>query len=123
MFTRKDILLLCLLATLGAVAVPASAEVNFSVDLMLAPPPPRYEVMPPPRVGFIWAPGYWRWDGHRHVWMGGRWMQARPGYHFVGEHWERRDGRNHFEAGRWERDSGHHFAEHDQRGYARDYRR
>jgi len=121
MFTR-NVLLFCLLAALGAAAVPASAEVNFSVDLMVAPPPPRYEVVPPPRIGFIWAPGYWRWDGHRHVWMGGHWMEARPGYRYVGEHWVSRDGRHHFEPGRWERDSGHRVAEHDQRGYAHDYR-
>ena len=122
MFTRK-VLLLCLLASLGATAVPALAEVNFSIDLMVAPPPLRYEPVPPPRVGFVWAPGYWRWDGHRHVWMGGRWLEARPGYHYVGERWEHRDGRHHFEPGHWERDAGRHFAEHDGHGYAHDYRR
>ena len=118
---KRNVFLLCLLALLGAATtVPASAEVNFSIGINVAPPAPLYEPVPPPRVGFFWAPGYWRWDGYRHVWTGGRWIESRPGYHFVGEHWEHRDGRHQFVPGRWEHESGHRFAEH---GYPHDYRR
>jgi len=30
----------------------------------------------PPVPGFVWACGYWHWDGVRYVWIDGRW-QAR----------------------------------------------
>ena len=87
----KSILCVSLL-TLGAglmapmSPVQAQAYVNVQIG---QPPPPRYEVVPPPRRGFVWAPGYWRWDGRRHVWMTGSWIRARPGYRYVPPRWER----------------------------------
>jgi len=56
----------------------------------------------PPRPGFVWAPGYYRWDGHRHVWVDGHFMRERRGSHWVPEHWDERHGRYHFEPGHWE---------------------
>ena len=47
----------------------ASARVYIDVDI--APPPVRVEVVPVARVGYVWAPGYWYWSGHQHVWVGG----------------------------------------------------
>lgn len=83
-------------------AAPASAAVG--IDIQIAPPPPPHAiVVPPPRPGFVWAPGYWRWDGHRHVWVDGHWLRARRGFHWVPEHWVRRHGRYHFVPGRWAR--------------------
>ena len=55
-----------------AMVTPAAAEVDLSVTIGTPPPPPRYEVIPAPRAGYVWAPGYWRWEGHRHAWMPGR---------------------------------------------------
>jgi len=53
--------------TLGAVTTtPAAAQAVFQVQV--APPPPRVEVVPAPRRGQVWVPGYWDWRGHRHVW-------------------------------------------------------
>lgn len=96
-------LLLCSLFVLSAVAMPAAAQININIDLGLAPPAPRYEVIPAPRSGYAWAPGYWQWEGQRHVWAPGRWQAARPGSYWVADRWQAKDGRHHFEPGRWER--------------------
>ncbi|MGH8800387.1 MAG: YXWGXW repeat-containing protein, partial [Casimicrobiaceae bacterium] len=56
-------------------------------------------------VGFVWAPGYWDWDGghHRHTWRKGHYMRERRGEHWVPNQWVERSGRYHYEPGRWER--------------------
>lgn len=82
-------------------AVPAFSAVG--IDIRIAPPAPRVVVAPPPRPGFIWAPGYYRWDGHHHVWADGRWLRERRGHHWVPDHWNERHGRYHYEPGHWER--------------------
>lgn len=84
----------------GSVA-PASAGVG--IDIQIAPPAPRVIEVPPPRPGFVWAPGYYRWDGHRHVWVDGRFMRERRGSHWVPEHWVEHHGRYRFAPGHWER--------------------
>ncbi len=103
--TRKLALLAVLgIASAGAVYTPtATAGVSVAVGINVAPPAPRYEMVPPPRVGYVWAPGYWRWDGYRHVWMTGYWVRARPGYVYHQPHWEHaRDGWR-FRDGAWGR--------------------
>lgn len=85
---------------LGAMTLPASAV---NVDIIIAPPAPHVEVVPPPRHGYIWAPGYWQWNGRHHVWIRGRWLRARPGYVWAHERWEKRHGRYYFVPGRWDR--------------------
>ena len=72
-------------------------------NYIVSVPPPRVVVVPQPRPGYVWAPGYWRWDGRTHVWMDGAWMRERRGYHWVPAHWEDRHGRYHFDAGHWAR--------------------
>lgn len=69
-----------------------------------APPPPRYEAVPPHRRGMAWVPGHWEWRGGRHVWIGGHWVQARPGYHYREPRWEERGGRHYMRPGGWDRD-------------------
>ena len=89
-----------LLATAAAFApVPAGAEVIIGV----APPAARVEVVPAPRVGYVWAPGYWRWNGYRHVWVNGYWVHARPGWHWRPAHWVARGPHWHYVPGYWVR--------------------
>jgi hypothetical protein len=76
---------------------------NLDIELNLAPPPPPYEVVPPPRVGFIWAPGYWDYEGQRHVWRKGHWEHERHGQHWAGGQWTEHDGKWHLNRGHWER--------------------
>jgi WXXGXW repeat (2 copies) len=96
--------LLCALLALGPVAMPAVAAVSVSINLGVAPPAPRYELVPAPRSGYAWAPGYWQWEGQRHVWAPGRWLEARPGSYWVADRWEPRDGRHYYEPGHWKED-------------------
>ena len=97
-------MLLCLLVVLGGVALPVANQAFAAVIVEIAPPVPRVEVIPAPRVGHVWAPGYWVWRGHRHVWVEGHWIRERRGHHWQPHHWVEREGRWHFEEGRWERD-------------------
>ena len=89
-----------------AVWTPAAAQIDVRINL--APPAPQYEVTPPPRPGYVWAPGHWQWNGSQHVWATGRWEQVRQGYRFVPEYWERfyEDGRERwrYQESRWDRD-------------------
>jgi len=85
---------------LGAMS-PVHAQVG--IDIQIAPPAPRVLVAPPPRPGWVWAPGFWRWDGYRHVWVDGHWMHERRGFHWVPEAWIPRHGRYHFVPGHWVR--------------------
>ena len=56
---KRIIIALC---TLAVLSTPAIARVNFKVDIQVAPPPPQVDVVPAPRPGFVWAPGYWAWE-------------------------------------------------------------
>jgi hypothetical protein len=68
-----------------------------------APPAPRHEVVPAARRGYEWAPGYWNWNGHRHVWVKGHWERARAGYVFHRPEWTRDDrGGYRLNRGGWE---------------------
>ena len=50
-----------------AMLSPAAAQ-GINVMIGTPPPAPVYEVVPAPRHGYVWAPGYYRWEGNRHVW-------------------------------------------------------
>jgi hypothetical protein len=89
----------------AAVGIPiAGHAARLVIDVNAAPPPARVEVVPAPRSGYVWAPGYWRWDRGRHVWAKGYWVRERRGHHWVPHRWEERGKRWHFEAGHWDRD-------------------
>jgi YXWGXW repeat-containing protein len=93
---------LCVALGIGAGLAPSIGSARTYVDIDVAPPPPREEVMPGPRRGYEWAPGYWNYHGRHHVWVRGHWVHARRGHHWVPAHWEERHGRWHFEAGHWD---------------------
>ncbi|HLX79502.1 MAG TPA: YXWGXW repeat-containing protein [Burkholderiales bacterium] len=107
--SKTKTLILGTLLALGSWAVPASA-VNLSIGIDVGPPPAQVEVIPPPRAGFVWAPGYWDWEGSRHVWVAGHWLAGRPGFYWVPERWEQhaeeRGHHWHFEPGHWEKNHG-----------------
>ncbi|HSQ63901.1 MAG TPA: YXWGXW repeat-containing protein [Polyangiaceae bacterium] len=58
------------------------------VVVQAPPPPPRIEVRPPGPSNAVWIPGYWHWNGQRHVWVGGRWSAPRGGFHWEPDRWE-----------------------------------
>jgi len=105
---RKFALIAGLAFALGGTfcTLPAAARVVVvDAGVRVAPPPPRFERVPPPRPGFAWAPGYWRWSPrwHRYVWVAGYWMRLRPGYrHYRPARWVHDPhGRWYFHRGYW----------------------
>jgi hypothetical protein len=98
-------LLLSLLLAASAFAAPAYAQVSFNINV--APPAPQYEVMPTIQPGYVWAPGYWGWNGEHHVWVRGRAIVQREGYRWEPDRWEQR-GRTYYRTeGHWEHDKGY----------------
>jgi hypothetical protein len=87
----------------GGMFLPGPVSAGVSVDINVAPPAPQVEVVPPPRAGYVWAPGFWEWRGHEHVWVRGRWVGERHGYHWVPDRWEQHGERWHHNPGHWER--------------------
>lgn len=115
--SARNVVIMGALIAGGVVALPAvsHAQVSLNISIGVPPPPPRVEVVPPPRVGYVWAPGYWRWEGKHHVWVGGRWVRARPGEIWVAERWVQEGRHWHMEPGHWEKEQRHD----KERGYER----
>ena len=100
---RKFVSSLVATGLLAATALPLPA---IAVDIYVntAPPPPRHERVPEPRRGYVWSPGYWNWQNHRHVWVKGSWVRERPGHSYRAHQWVERDGRWQLQRSRWDRD-------------------
>ena len=66
------------------------AQVSINIEIGVPPPAPLYEVVPAPRPGYVWVPGYWGWDapGHKHRWKKGRWEHARPDFDYIPPQWQ-----------------------------------
>jgi hypothetical protein len=84
----------------GSFAAPALAD---TIVVQTAPPAPRAERTPPPRRGYVWAPGHWEWRHNHHVWVRGTWLRERRGYSYAAPTWVERDGRWVMERGGWHR--------------------
>jgi hypothetical protein len=89
---------------LGSVTAPSMAASGV-VSIRVGPPPQREEVMPEPRRGHVWVPGYWDWSQarHRHHWVAGYWVRSRQGYVYAPPHWVDRGGRWEMRRGTWAR--------------------
>lgn len=83
-------------ALAAAATLPAFGQVNININVpglvQMAPPPPRYEVMPGPRPGQVWVPGRWVWNDRDYVWQAGRWQQDRPDYVYAPGRWVQASG-------------------------------
>ncbi|MDB6063581.1 MAG: hypothetical protein JWM78_3684 [Verrucomicrobiaceae bacterium] len=90
-----------LVGSASVMAPRANAEINLDVIIGTPPPAPRVERAPERREGFIWIPGYWRWEGNHHVWSDGRWEPERRGYEYRPAHWDHEGDRWHFREGSW----------------------
>jgi WXXGXW repeat (2 copies) len=83
----------------GLLATAAFADIVVRVE----PPRPRYEHrVPPPGPGYVWTPGYHRWDGRAYVWVPGAWvLPPRHHAHWVPAHWVHRHHEWYFVEGHW----------------------
>ena len=112
-------------SSMAFVPTLANAQVGVNIIIGSAPPPPRYEVVPAMRPGYIWAPGYWNWAGGRHVWRQGYWDRARPGYQYNRPRWEQGSRGWQLNRGGWaqeQRRAHRRDDKHDRRDYRRDDR-
>ncbi len=76
---------------------PTTPEVLVSPQ----PPAPLVEVRPAGPANGVWIPGYWQWNGNRHVWVSGRWSAPKAGMHWEPDHWEHRGSQWALVHGRW----------------------
>lgn len=76
---------------------------NAEVVIRIGPPPVVVERPgPPPRPGYAWIAGYYRWTGRAYMWVPGhyvvpprpwliwvpsRWVRRNRGWVFMGGHW------------------------------------
>ena len=89
------------LLAMAATAIPVAGQAARVVEITVAPPADVVEVVPAPRAGYVWAPGYHRWDHGHHVWMKGHWIRERHGHEWVPHRWEQHGDRWRFEEGHW----------------------
>lgn len=92
-----------LLAVASAGFSAAALAAPVSVGIRIGPPPPRVEVVPAARRGYVWVPGYWNWRGQRHYWVGGTWVRERRGYVYNQPTWVQDGERWRFHRGAWAR--------------------
>ena len=109
MMMRKVVLsAVVIAASIGAVVVPIASEAHSDIRISVSPPPLRYEVIPQPRYGHVWTPGYWDYrahrHGYRHTWVNGYWLAERPGYYYQPRRWVQRDGYWYHDRSHWDRD-------------------
>ncbi len=102
----------------GAPYYGGAATVSSPGYVVQSPPPaPVYEAVPAPRVGEVWAPGYYTFEDGRYLWHGGAFVAARPGYAWRAAHWEQRgDGSWYLQAGNWVRADGYAQYDNGRRG-------
>jgi hypothetical protein len=104
MRSSRTWLLAASMAAVGAATLTsATAEARVvEVYATEAPPPLREEVIPAPRHGYVWSPGYWNWSHRKYVWSSGHYVRGRAGYHYTPARWDRDGDRWRYYGGRWE---------------------
>jgi hypothetical protein len=75
--TGKTFAAVLMAAALLTVSVPcASAATSARVYVSIGPPAPVVETrVVAPGPGYVWVPGYHRWDSRAYVWVPGRWVR------------------------------------------------
>jgi hypothetical protein len=76
---------------------------NAQIVVRIGPPPPRpVEVVPAAREGYVWTPGYHRYDGHAYVWTHGAYRRPpRRDAVWVEGEWREERGGHVWHAGHW----------------------
>jgi hypothetical protein len=103
---HKTLLGAALAAALLGLGAGAQAQQYTTTTTIIttAPPAPRTEVVPAPRAGWVWAPGYYDRRGGEYAWNEGHWMRERSGYEYREPRWvQRGDGSWSLVGNNWER--------------------
>ena len=102
----KNLWIAALIASPVLIVLPpqaAQAQASFDLRVGRPPPPPREFTPLPPRRGYVATPGYWRWNGRRHVWVDGSYIRERRGYRYAEPRWDQDRDAYRFRRGHWER--------------------
>lgn len=92
-----------LFIALCGIALAAGAA-NAQVVIHAGPPPAVVVERPGPplHAGWVWVPGYYRWNGRRYVWVSGYWANPpRPRAVWIPGRWVPRSGGYVWIAGYW----------------------
>ena len=82
--------LLAAVASTSTIApIQAQAQHTRVIVVQDEPPPLRAERTPRARRGYEWVPGYWDWNGVRHVWRPGHYERLRRGQVYRQPEWVR----------------------------------
>jgi hypothetical protein len=103
MKTTEKALLVLLFFGAGGMGTATAALATPAIDADTAPPPAREERAPAPRDGYVWAPGYWDWNGHGYFWVAGRFIFEHRGARWVADRWEQAGSHWQHVNGHWER--------------------
>ena len=91
-----------LLASTLAAAPACATSAHGRIYVRTGPPAPIAAQRVAPRRGYVWVPGYYRWDGRRYVWIAGeyvrppraravwvpgRWSRDRRGWFWIEGRW------------------------------------
>ncbi len=92
-----------LLLAFASVVMAAGTAMNAQVVVRVGPPAPIVETRPvAPGPGYVWTPGYHRWDGNRYVWAPGAYvLPPRPHAVWVPHRYVRRGGGYVLVEGHW----------------------
>lgn len=90
----------------GALAapLPSLAQGGEVKIIVVETAPPAAKPSPPPaptKVGYVWSPGYWNWNGTAYVWTEGSWVAVVEAKTWVPPTWTKQDGKWYFTAGHW----------------------
>ena len=100
----KKTFAIAVLAAAAGVLAPLAASAQTYTIVRVEPPAPVTEVVPAPRQGWTWAPGYYDYRGNNYVWVVGHWMRERAGHDWREARWvQTRDGEWRRVGGNWER--------------------
>jgi hypothetical protein len=91
------------LAVVGGLFLAASAAAGAQVVIRIGPPQPVHEEMGrSPHEGWVYQPGYHRYDGDHYVWVPGTWAEPpHRGARWEAGHWDRRGEGYVWTEGRW----------------------
>ena len=96
------------LLTTGVLVAPllsfAEGDPEPTRMLVNAPPPEVKESMPstPPKEGYVWSSGYWKWNGKSYSWVEGDWIQTvDPVKKWIDPTWSREGEKWFFTPGHW----------------------
>ena len=98
-------IVVALAMALGMLGMAATTNAKVvELEIGVAPPADRVEVVPAPRPGYIYERGHYIVEGDRYVWHEGHFFREREGHRWEPYVLERHGDRWHYRGGHWDDD-------------------